>query len=64
MSREGVGFELRPYYIGVAEDLLRAATESREELSEWMSWMHPGYAMGDVESWVEIAIAAWDAGTA
>lgn len=64
LSREGGAFELRPYYLGVADDLLRAAIESREALSEWMSWMHRGYSMRDVESWVEIAIAAWDAGSA
>ena len=64
LSRDRGRFELRPYYLGVEEDLLRAATESRQALSEWMSWMHPGYSMRDVESWVEIAIAAWDAGSA
>ena len=60
---DGFRFELRPYSLGVAEALYRAADESRQAVGRWMAWMHPAYDLVECEAWVGRAVADWDAGT-
>lgn len=63
LSRDGFRFELRPYFVGVAEELFAAAIASREAISPWMGWLHSGSNLDECHAWVENAVAAWDAAT-
>ncbi len=37
--------------------------ESREQLSPWMPWCHPGYTIADTRTFIDAQIAAFSAGT-
>ena len=53
---------IRPYESRDAGALFEAVVESRAELSRWMDWAHPAYALSDSRAWIEAAIAKFAAG--
>jgi ribosomal-protein-serine acetyltransferase len=55
---------IRPYAVADAEEVWRAAMESRAELLPWMSWFHAGYHIRETRSWLEMQVIAFRLGTA
>src|SRR5450432_2472965 len=49
----------------IQEDVIphyEAVVESKNELSPWMPWCHPGYSIEDSRSWIESQISAFAGG--
>jgi len=44
--------QLRPYTAEDAESLHAAVRESLAELSRWLPWAHPAYALGESREWI------------
>ncbi|MEI9864276.1 MAG: GNAT family protein [Limisphaerales bacterium] len=57
-------FRIRPYQLGDVDETYTAADESRAHIGRWMGWMTSEYSRKDAQSWVELAIAAWETGSA
>jgi len=51
---------IRPYEPRDAEPLYEAAVESVGEISPWLPWCHPGYALADSRTWIDHCRAAWE----
>lgn len=54
---------LRPYRSDDADDLYAAARESIAEVSPWMKWCHPDYAIEESTTWIEQCAERWREGT-
>jgi RimJ/RimL family protein N-acetyltransferase len=55
---------IRPYTMDDADAVWHAVRESLRELKPWMPWAHPGYAMSESRSWLEVQVAAFAARSA
>ena len=55
---------IRPYRTDDAPVVFAAVQESFAELQPWMPWCHPGYAIYETRSWLELQVAAFRARTA
>lgn len=55
---------IRRYREADVEPLYHAVVESRDHLSPWLPWCHPGYTIADTQSWVMSSLDAWQQGTA
>jgi ribosomal-protein-serine acetyltransferase len=55
---------VRPYQLSDALPVWEAIRESMSELQPWMPWCHPGYAIDDARSWLEIQVRAFSQRTA
>ena len=51
---------LRPYELLDAAEMYDAVNTSRAELSPWMDWCTPGYAIRDTRDWLKSLPAAWE----
>lgn len=54
---------LRPYRESDTISVYKAARESVSELSLWMSWCHPDYAIEETRAWIEAQPEKWGKGT-
>ncbi len=45
---------IRQYSPSDTSAMIEAIEESRKQVSEWMDWCHPTYALSDAEEWVEV----------
>jgi ribosomal-protein-serine acetyltransferase len=54
---------LRPYRADDAADLYTAARESITEVSPWMKWCHPDYAIEESRTWTAQCVERWREGT-
>ena len=54
---------LRPYRPDDAADLYAAARESITEVSPWMKWCHPDYAIEESRTWAVQCVERWREGT-
>lgn len=55
--------ELRPLEMSDAPAVLKAVHESRVEISRWMDWCRPTYALRDAEDWIRASIDGTAEGT-
>jgi RimJ/RimL family protein N-acetyltransferase len=55
---------LRPYAVEDAQVVCEAVRESLRELTPWMSWCHPDYAVSESRAWLEMQVAAFQARSA
>ncbi len=53
---------LRPYRPDDAADLYAAARESITEVSPWMKWCHPDYAIEESTTWIAQCAERWREG--
>ncbi len=53
---------LRPYEVSDAADMYEAVIASRSELSPWMDWCTPQYAIQDTREWLQSLPDAWKQG--
>ena len=53
--------ELVPVAASHTERLYEAIVESKDQLSPWMEWLHPGYSLADTEQWATSCRKAWEA---
>lgn len=56
-------FVVRPLKSSDAQSFLSAVRASLSELTYWMPWCHPNYALSDAQAWIAFAQKAWDAGS-
>ena len=54
---------LRPFQMEDALQLHEAVRESLTELKPWMSWAHDGYSLDEVNGFVKLNRAGWEAST-
>ncbi|HEU0168049.1 MAG TPA: GNAT family protein [Chloroflexota bacterium] len=54
---------IRAYQLRDAPLLYAAALESLPELIPWMPWAHEGFALHEIESFIQYCRKSWDAGT-
>lgn len=50
---------LRPLERGDRDALYAAVLESIPQISPWLPWCHPGYAISETEAYIESCITAW-----
>jgi len=55
--------QIRPLEMRDALDVFRAVDESRAEVSRWMDWCRPTYALHDAEEWIRTSLDGRDEGT-
>jgi ribosomal-protein-serine acetyltransferase len=55
---------IRRYEMDDAAAVVDAARESLVDLQPWMPWCHPEYSITESRSWLDVQIAAFEAGTA
>ena len=51
---------LRPYELADAAEMCQAVIASRAELSPWMDWCIPQYAIQDTRQWLKSLPGAWE----
>jgi RimJ/RimL family protein N-acetyltransferase len=52
---------IRPFREDDADGLFESVRESIDDLSRWMPWCHPEYAISEARDWVAKQIAAFEA---
>ena len=50
---------LRPLQRTDREAMFEAVTESVPQVSQWLPWCHPGYAIAETDAFIESCITAW-----
>jgi RimJ/RimL family protein N-acetyltransferase len=55
---------IRPYAVGDANVVWQAVRESMRDLTPWMPWCHPNYAIEESRSWLESQVKAFAERTA
>ncbi|MEO8189586.1 MAG: GNAT family N-acetyltransferase [Acidobacteriota bacterium] len=50
---------IRPYRVDDAERVFEAVRESIAEISPWMPWCHPGYAIEETRDWIAHCGGVW-----
>ena len=60
--REG-NIILRPFHFDDSQQLYLAVRESLAELKPWMSWAHAGYSLDEVNGFIKMNRAGWEAST-
>ena len=55
---------IRPYALTDADTLWAAVRESLTELTPWMPWAHPHYAIHETRTWLDAQVSAFAAGIA
>jgi RimJ/RimL family protein N-acetyltransferase len=51
---------IRPYRVEDSEAVYAAVRESVPELMPWMPWCHPGYAIAESRTWLEVQVSAFE----